>query len=88
MSSGIEIGNAAMQLLDRGVIKQHPPHGPSITVATESLSRLTGTKAELLEAIAYLALQVAAYRNIANEDATLAIYNIESIIKRYREIRA
>ena len=80
MSAGINLGDAAMHLLDRTFADSNP----DIERAVGRIEHLTGTKAELKEAIAYLALQVTAYRRIANEDAALAIQNIESVVREYR----
>lgn len=82
--NGIEIGDAAMGLLNAEFVDALPPHGPNIAQATERLDHLSGTKAEWQQAVAYVALQAAAYRRIANEDAALAIANIESIVNGYR----
>jgi len=87
MSRGIDLGDSAMHLLDRSTFINYGENGPNITQATERINHLTGTKAELLEAIAYLALQVGTYRHRSNEDAPLALHNIETILRQYKERR-
>jgi hypothetical protein len=82
---GLDIGDAAIQLLHPEGAPPEQPHGWTLAQAAEKVNHLTGTKAELLEAIAYLACQVHGYKRISNLDAALAISNIESTIARYRE---
>ena len=83
--TGIDIAIGAQSRLHRAT--GTGVNGPTMQEATDQLGTLSGTKAELTEAIAYLALQVAAYRRIANEDAALAVLNIEHIVKNYRDRR-
>ena len=79
MSDWIGVGDAAMhRLVD---------YEGDIEGAAAVLDGLTSTKPELMKAIAYLALQVRAYRRIANEDAALAIRQIGSIVRAYDERR-
>lgn len=85
--ASLDIARAAQQLLSDSFSAEFGEYGPDMQQATDRVSHLKGTKEELLGAIAYLALQVQAYRRIANEDAALALVNIESIISRYKERR-
>jgi hypothetical protein len=82
---GLDIGDVAIQRLDPDGAPADQPHGWTLTQATAQIDHLTGTKAELIEAIAYLACQIHGLRKISDRDATLAITNIESIINRYQE---
>ena len=75
MTTGVNIGDAAMSILR--------DHDGSLAEAVSQLEHLTATKAELWEAVAYLACQVAAYRRIANEDAALAIAQIRTSVDSY-----
>jgi len=87
MSSGIQIGDAAMSLLNQSVVDSYGDNGPTIWEATSRIDHLTGTKAELLEAIAYVALQVSAYKRISNQDAHLAMLNVAHVVDEYKRIR-
>jgi hypothetical protein len=82
---GLDIGDAAVQRLHPDGAPTDQTHGWTLAQAVAQIDHLTGTKAELIEAIAYLACQIHGLRKISDRDATLAIANIESIINRYRE---
>jgi hypothetical protein len=78
MASGINIGDAALsRLSDPGGFKG------TIWDATARLDGLTGSKAELLEAVAYLACQANAYRSKSNEDAHLALSQVRTAVDAY-----
>jgi hypothetical protein len=84
---GIDLANAAVQLLHPEGAPVEQDHGWTLAQAEEKVSHLTGTKPELLQAIAYLACQVHAYRKMSNEDAALALAKIETALSRYKESR-
>jgi hypothetical protein len=84
---GIEIGDAAMALLNQDAIDAYGGNGPTIWEATARIDHLMGTKAELLEAIAYVALQVSAYKRISNLDAHHAMLNVAHIVDEYKRRR-
>lgn len=75
---GVEVGDAAMQILDRR-------EGPTLAEARAALSHMDATKEDLWHAVAYLALQANTYRAMSNRDAELAVMQIESIVHRFRE---
>jgi chromosome segregation ATPase len=77
MSRGIGIGSAAMSVLHDNA------GGMNIEQAAERLSHISGSKAELMEAIAYLALQANTYRRMSNQDAHLALVQITQIAAEY-----
>lgn len=85
--SGINIGNAALHILEHST--DDGPNGPTIWTATDRLRHLKekATKDDLLEAVAYLAMQANTYRRISNQDAHLAMVNVESIVREYKERR-
>lgn len=87
LPEGLNIGNAAIQLLDPAAAPEDQEHGWTLAQAEEKINHLTGTKAELLQAIAYLACQVHGYKKASNLDATLAISQVENIVKNYRARR-
>lgn len=77
--NGIRVGTSAIAILR--------DHAGDIDQATARLSHITATKEELLEALAYAACQVAAYRRIANEDAALALTQVCAVLDTYKERR-
>ncbi|QOT15901.1 hypothetical protein [Paenarthrobacter sp. YJN-5] len=81
---GLDIGDAAMFRLDPAMAPAEQEHGWTLAQAEEQINHLTGTKAEMLQAIAYLACQVHGYKKASNLDATLAIAQVENIVKNYR----
>jgi hypothetical protein len=81
---GLNIGDAAIQLLDPASAPSDQEHGWTLAQAEAKINHLTGTKAELLQAIAYLACQVHGYKKASNLDATLAVAQVETIIRNYR----
>jgi len=84
---GLDLANAAIQLLHPEGAPAEQEHGWTLAQAEGKVSHLSGTKPELLQAIAYLACQVHAYRSISNEDAALALTKIEAALNRYKESR-
>lgn len=84
---GLDLANAAIQLLHPEGAPAEQEHGWTLAQAEEKVNHLTGTKGELLQAIAYLACQVHAYRKISNEDAALALLKVEIALKEYKESR-
>ncbi|MFI2563038.1 hypothetical protein [Paenarthrobacter sp. NPDC018779] len=82
---GIDIAEAAIFKLNPAMAPADQEHGWTLTQAEQQIDHLTGTKAELLQAIAYLACQVHGYKKASNLDATLAIAQVETIVKNYRE---
>lgn len=76
MNSGITIGDAALHRLQGGF-------SGTIWEATDALEGLTGTKDELLEAVAYLALQTLACRSKSDEGAHLALMNVRTVLNSY-----
>lgn len=87
LPEGLNIGNAAIQLLDPASAPADQEHGWTLAQAEEKINHLTGTKAELLQAVAYLACQVHGYKKASNLDATLAISQVENVVKNYRARR-
>jgi len=81
--TGINIGDAAMHILND--LSGYGEHGPNIVQATARLDHIKATNAELREAVAYTALQANAYRRMSNQDAELAIRNIEHNIAEFRK---
>ena len=79
MSGGIDIAQAAQHRLQG--------HEGTLDQAVARLEGLDGRKGDLIEAIAYLACQVSAYRAISNEDASLAITQVRTIVRNYDERR-
>lgn len=77
MSRGTEIADSALHIL--------ATHDTSLADATERLARIAGSKEDMREAIAYLACQTWTYRRMSDEDAHLALVQVESTIARYRE---
>ena len=76
---GVDLGNAAMQLVDHG-------EGQPLTLpeAEERVAHLMGKpRAELQQALAYLACQVIGYRRSQNADATLALAQVTRIVRDY-----
>ncbi len=76
MSAGIGVGDAAMQILSGN-------DALNIQEAAERLSHITASKPELMEAVAYLALQANTYRRMSNQDAHLALVQITQIAAEY-----
>ena len=76
---GVQIGMAAIQRIDQG-------EGEPLTLpqAVEQVEHLSSSKSDLLEAIAYLACQVVGYRHRANQDAELAMVQVECAVNEYR----
>lgn len=87
MSKGTDIGTAVIALVGRTIQASTKDFGPSISEATAAFSHVEGTKDELREALAYVACQVHAYQRIANQDAALAVQQIETIVHEYRARR-
>lgn len=87
LPEGLNIGNAAIQLLDPASAPEDQEYGWTLAQAEEKINHLTGTKAELMQAVAYLACQVHGYKKASNLDATLAIAQVENIVKNYRARR-
>jgi hypothetical protein len=84
-NTGIATAEAALQ-----IVTSHIAVGES-TMAdlTASLDHLNSTpKATLLEAIAYLAAQVTAYRDASDEDARLFVSQVTAMVGRYEERKA
>lgn len=75
--------------LDLAHAAQHRLNGYAgdIEGAAVILEGLDAPKTEMLRSIAYLALQVQAYRRISNEDAALALSQIRTTIRNYDERR-
>lgn len=76
---GVDLGNAAIQLVDHG-------EGQPLTLpeAEERVAHLmTKPRAELQQALAYLACQVIGYRRSQNADATLALAQVSRIVCDY-----
>ena len=76
---GVDLGNAAMQLVDHG-------EGQPLTLdqAEERIAHLaTRPRAEVQQALAYLACQVVGYRRSQNADATLALAQIARTVHDY-----
>jgi len=76
---GVDLGNAAMQLVDHGA-------GQPLTLpeAEDRVAHLMSKpRAELQQALAYLACQVIGYRRSQNADATLALAQIARSVHEY-----
>jgi hypothetical protein len=83
--AGVDTAHIALQLLDPDGAPPEQKYGWTLDQAADRISHLTGTKAEMLETIAFLACQVHGLREASDRDATLAINQVENIIARYRE---
>jgi hypothetical protein len=79
MADRIHVATAAESVLRE--------HAGTLDEAVAHLSHITATKAELWDAVAYLACQVGAYQRISNTDATLALSNIRAVLKDYDDSR-
>lgn len=71
MSTGINLAEVALHRIDESFVAMQP----TLVQAVDRVKDMSGTKAELVEAIAYLTCQVRAYQKISNQDASLAIYS-------------
>ena len=80
MPDRIRIASAAESILRE--------HTGNLDEAVARLSHITATKAELWDAVAYLACQVGAYQRMANTDAALALGQIQSVLTSYTDARA
>jgi hypothetical protein len=78
---GVNIARAAVARVDQGL-------GPALTLdeCKEAVEHPTKgvSRADLVETIAYLAAQVVGYRNSVNQDAVLAMAQIEHVLSEYR----
>jgi len=82
---GIETAHSALQLVTS-----------SIAQGESTMADLTGRvahlasapKGTLIEAIAYLAAQVTAYRDASDEDARLFVAQVSSMVSRYEDRKA
>jgi hypothetical protein len=80
---GIDLAHAAVQRVDHGM-------GQPLTLAEaeEQIAHLLNRpRAELGQALAYLACQVVGYRHSQNSDATLAMAQLARIVREYEEKR-
>lgn len=77
---GVRIGTAAVTRVDQG-------YGKALTLSecVEAVEHPTNkaSRAELVEAIAYLAAQVAGYRNSVDQDARLAMTQVAAAVREY-----
>ena len=81
--SALSLGNAALSLLR--YTSDYGPDGPTMAQATARLEHLSGTKLEMLGAMAYLSLQANTYRRMSNLDAVLAMSQITHIADEFRK---
>lgn len=81
---GIDTANAALQIVV-GKIAVNEASLPELTASVEHLS--AAPKGTLIQAIAYLAAQVTAYRDASDEDARLFVSQVASMVKRHEERR-
>jgi hypothetical protein len=80
--SGIDTANAALQIITGGIARGES----TLPELASSIERLgSASKAALIEAIAYLAAQVTAYRDASDEDARLFITQVDLMLQRYQE---
>lgn len=79
---GIETAQAALQLVTSSIAKGESTMD-DLTGKVEHLS--SAPKATLIEAIAYLAAQVTAYRDASDEDARLFVTQVASMVSRYED---
>jgi hypothetical protein len=80
MTSGLDIAQASEHILQG--------HTGTLAEATAQLDHLNGTRDEWRQAVAFLACQVWAYRSRSNEDASLALSQIGTIVREYNRRRA
>jgi hypothetical protein len=81
VNTGVAIGIACVSRVNQG-------HDPALNLAgcVEAVEHPThkATRADLVEAIAYLAAQVSGYQNSADRNAQLAMHQIGSAVDEYR----
>ena len=82
MASGIDTANAALQIVT-GNIARNESTLPELAASIDHLGATP--KPALIEAIAYLAAQVTAYRDASDEDARLFVTQVASMVRRYEE---
>jgi hypothetical protein len=80
MTSGLDIAQAAEHILQG--------HAGTLAEATAQLDHLNGTRDEWRQAVAFLACQVWAYRSRSDEDSSLALSQIGTIVREYNRRRA
>lgn len=82
---GIDTATAALQIITGSIAKNESTF-PELVASIDHLG--TAPKLELIEAIAYLAAQVTAYRDASDEDARLFVTQVALMVQRYDERRA
>ena len=74
-----------LQLLDPDSYTGTSEYGWTLDEAAERISHINIKGQELRDTLAYLACQVHSLREASDRDATLAIAQIETIVRKYRE---
>lgn len=82
---GIDTATAALQIITGGIARNEATL-PELAASIDHLGNVP--KGTLLEAIAYLAAQVTAYRDASDEDARLFVMQVTAMTRRYEEARA
>lgn len=79
---GIDTATAALQLVTSSIAINEASL-PELTARIDHLA--AAPKSTLIQAIAYLAAQVTAYRDASDEDARLFVGQVAMMVERYEE---